>query len=199
MSRRRPKERKFLDAWLDDDEFKDWIRKADDGESVYCTYCNCLIRPRKDGLTEHMRSAKHIKHSQSGVEHSYSEESAPKERRTYKRKQQDLDPEELQSSANTVRVTPSTVSPSRDLSMIKQLAAAKNNNDFDEAAIFSQFVALKLRKLSADLMSAVQVDIIRLLSMAERGLEWSVIEGHVESIQQMERLVNHESSTNNNA
>jgi len=51
----------FRDAWLQNPEFKDWIRKdISETTKAYCSYCKCSVAAKLHDIKSHASTKKHI-------------------------------------------------------------------------------------------------------------------------------------------
>jgi len=57
---KRPKIRKFQNAWLDENMFKGWLAPHHIENKAFCTICNKTIRCAKTDLVQHSQTVKHI-------------------------------------------------------------------------------------------------------------------------------------------
>jgi len=57
---KRPKIRKFQNAWLDENMFKEWLAPHYIENKAFCTICNKTIRCAKTDLVQHSQMVKHI-------------------------------------------------------------------------------------------------------------------------------------------
>ncbi|CAG9782305.1 unnamed protein product [Diatraea saccharalis] len=53
---------KFKSSWLENPDFKHWLKRSDKGETkAYCKLCDCHITCGMSELLRHQKSAKHVK------------------------------------------------------------------------------------------------------------------------------------------
>ncbi|XP_032686626.1 uncharacterized protein LOC116851396 [Odontomachus brunneus] len=57
--------KKFQNAWLNMNIFKDWLASYEDDEKVLCTACNKMLICRKSNLISHSKTKKHVENMKS--------------------------------------------------------------------------------------------------------------------------------------